>query len=44
MLGITRLGEDIRSARDTAYKAIEKIRFGGIYYRKDIGYKAIGRK
>jgi phosphoribosylamine---glycine ligase len=35
------LGKDIISARNNAYKAMEKINFDGIYYRKDIGYRAI---
>ncbi len=41
VLGVTALGEDIRSAKDNAYRAIEKINFDGMQYRKDIGDKAI---
>lgn len=44
VLGVTGLGKDIKSARDITYKAISKIKFDGIYYRNDIGYKAIGRQ
>ncbi len=44
VLGVTGLGKDINAAKDTAYQAIDKIEFDGIYYRKDIGYRAIGRE
>ncbi|MBI5196338.1 MAG: phosphoribosylamine--glycine ligase [Nitrospirae bacterium] len=41
VLGVTALGEDIQTAKKNAYKAIEKIHFDGMHYRKDIGDKAI---
>ncbi len=41
VLGVTGLGKDIKSAKDNAYKAVDKIKFDGIYYRRDIGDKAI---
>ena len=41
VLGVTALGDDIKSAQDNAYKAIEKINFDGMQFRKDIGNKAI---
>jgi phosphoribosylamine--glycine ligase len=41
VLGVTSLGKDIKSAKLNAYKAIEKIKFDGMQYRKDIGDKAI---
>lgn len=41
VLGVTGLGKDIRSARDAAYRTVEKIRFEGMQYRRDIGDKAI---
>jgi phosphoribosylamine--glycine ligase len=41
VLGVTAYGEDIRQAKDTAYIACSKINFDGIYYRKDIGYRAL---
>jgi len=44
VLGVTALGKDIGHAKDSAYAAIDKIKFDGIYYRKDIGYRAIGRR
>ena len=44
VLGVTALGKDIRTAKDHAYKAIEKIHFKGMHYRKDISDKAIKRE
>jgi len=44
VLGVTGLGSDIKSAKEVAYKAAGKIKFDGIYYRNDIGYKAIARE
>ncbi len=41
VLGVTALGEDIKETIDKAYQAVEKINFEGMYYRKDIGYRAI---
>ncbi|MDO8602669.1 MAG: phosphoribosylamine--glycine ligase [Candidatus Omnitrophota bacterium] len=43
VLGVTSLGKDIKSAKANAYKAIGRITFEGMQYRKDIGDKAIGR-
>ena len=39
VLGITALGEDIESARKTAYGEIKHISFEGAQYRTDIGIK-----
>jgi phosphoribosylamine--glycine ligase len=44
VLGVTALGKDIKTAHDNAYKAIEKIHFDGMHFRKDIADKAIKRK
>lgn len=44
VLGVTSLGADIREARDNAYKAIEKIHFEGMQYRKDIAERALRRR
>ncbi len=44
VLGVTALGEDIRAARDNAYRAMEKIHFEGMHYRKDIANRAIARE
>ena len=43
VLGVAGLGSDIKSAKLKAYEAAGKIKFDGIYYRKDIGNKAIRR-
>jgi phosphoribosylamine--glycine ligase len=43
VLGVTALGKDAREAKTTAYKAIRKIHFEGMHYRKDIADKAIKR-
>lgn len=43
VLGVTALGDGIKDAIDKAYKACGKIGFEGIYYRKDIGLKALKR-
>ncbi len=43
VLGVTALGEDIKTAKENAYKAIKKIHFEEMHYRKDIADKAIKR-
>lgn len=43
VLGVTALGKDIITAKNNAYKAIDKIHFDGMHYRKDIADKAIKR-
>ena len=43
VLGVTALGKDIKDAKEKAYKAIEKIHFSGMHYRKDIADRAIKR-
>lgn len=43
VLGVTALGSDISNAKKNAYRAVEKIHFDGMHYRKDIGDKAIKR-
>jgi phosphoribosylamine--glycine ligase len=35
------MGEDVKSARDEAYKIVETVKFDGMKYRKDIAYQAI---
>jgi len=41
VLGVTGLGNTIKDAIDTAYQAVDKIKFEGMHYRKDIGEKAL---
>ncbi len=41
VLGVTALGETIAQAKLRAYEAVEKIRFDGAYWRRDIADKAI---
>lgn len=44
VLGVTALGKDIKDAKNKAYKAIEKIHFSGMNYRKDIADRAIKKQ
>lgn len=39
VLGVTAVGRDISHAREIAYRNVEKIKFEGAHYRKDIGLK-----
>lgn len=41
VLGVTGLGGGIREAIDRTYEAVRKISWEGVYYRKDIGRKAL---
>ena len=41
VLNIVACGKDIQDAQKRAYDAAGKIAFEGVYFRKDIGYKAI---
>ncbi|WP_448584468.1 phosphoribosylamine--glycine ligase [Thermocrinis sp.] len=41
VLNVCAWGKDIKEAKSIAYRAIEKINFEGMQYRKDIGDKAI---
>lgn len=43
VLCVVGLGDTVEQAQQTAYQAVEKIRFDGMQYRKDIAAKAIGR-
>ena len=44
VLGVTALGRTIEDAKKRAYQAVDKIKFDGAYYRRDIADKAIKRK
>jgi phosphoribosylamine--glycine ligase len=43
VLGVTGLGEDIPRAIEKTYRAVRKISWDGVYYRTDIGQKALCR-
>ena len=43
VLGITSLGSDITAAQEVAYRAVEMIDWPGGFYRRDIGWRAVGR-
>ncbi|MGZ3494906.1 MAG: phosphoribosylamine--glycine ligase [Thermodesulfobacteriota bacterium] len=43
VLGVTGLGEDIPRAIEKTYEAVKKISWDGVYYRTDIGQKALCR-
>lgn len=40
VLGVTAVAEDLPRAIDRAYAAVDKIRFEGMHYRRDIGRRA----
>ncbi len=44
VLCVTALGDTVKIAQQRAYQLLEPIRFKGMQYRRDIGYRAIGRK
>jgi phosphoribosylamine--glycine ligase len=44
VLGVQALGRDVREAITNAYAAVDRIRFDGAHFRKDIGRKAIDRR
>lgn len=41
VLGVTALGSDFREARERAYEACARIHFDDMYYRRDIGWRAM---
>jgi phosphoribosylamine---glycine ligase len=41
VLSVTARGDSLRSAADRAYAAVERIRFDGMQYRRDIGHRAL---
>ncbi len=43
VLGVQALGPDVASAIRAAYGAVERIRFEGAHYRRDIGHHALRR-
>ncbi len=43
VLAVTALGDSVRMAQKRAYEAIAGIRFDGMQYRRDIGWRALDR-
>jgi phosphoribosylamine---glycine ligase len=43
VLGVQALGDDVTSAIRRAYAGVERIRFDGAHYRRDIGHHALRR-
>jgi phosphoribosylamine--glycine ligase len=43
VLGVTSLGATVQKAIDLAYKAVSRITWSGVQFRRDIGRKALGR-
>lgn len=41
VLGVTAVGENFQTAIDRAYAAVNCIEFDGMYYRRDIGHRAL---
>lgn len=41
VLGVTALAPTVKEALDKSYEAVEKIKFDGAHYRKDIGQRAL---
>ena len=44
VLCVTALGDTVKIAQQRAYQLLEPIRFRGMQYRRDIGYRAIDRR
>ncbi|MFM7424313.1 MAG: phosphoribosylamine--glycine ligase, partial [Elainella sp.] len=42
VLNVTAVGDSLQQALDNAYRAIDQIQFEGMYYRRDIGHRALG--
>ena len=43
VLGIVGKGSDIKEAVSNTYRAVSKVHFDDMHYRKDIGHRAIAR-
>ena len=41
VLGVTAMGDTIKSSIDRAYEAVDKIDFDNAYFRRDIGHRAL---
>lgn len=42
VLSVSATGSPLKKAQELAYRAVEKIHFDGMYYRRDIGNKSVG--
>ncbi len=44
VLCVSALGDSVKDAQEKAYAGVEKINWNGMFYRRDIGHKAITRE
>jgi len=44
VLCVTALGETVQQAQELAYRAVNKISWNNVYFRTDIGYRAVERE
>lgn len=44
VLCVTALGDSVREAQANAYEMVKQISWKGVYYRTDIGYRAVARE
>jgi phosphoribosylamine--glycine ligase len=44
VLTVCAVGDDLVAARAAAYAAVEKVRFEGVFYRRDIAHRAFARR
>jgi len=44
VLGVTALGDNMQEALNKAYTELAKIKFTGMYYRRDIGYRELAKQ
>ena len=44
VLCVTALGQGIREAGELAYRAVEQVHWRGMFYRRDIGHRALARE
>jgi phosphoribosylamine--glycine ligase len=44
VLGVTAAGRTLEQALASAYEAMALVHFDGMYYRRDIGHRALRRK
>jgi phosphoribosylamine---glycine ligase len=44
VLCVTALGDSVKMARSAAYEAVERIRFAGMQFRRDIGARALRKR